>query len=90
MTITRTAFAIKDGQDRVGVISGRSLSVRSVLMLAVMLIAVRIALAAYANWQSANISTRVVAGLRQRLAVPFSSRPGKYSRPSGRGACRNS
>ena len=71
VAITRTAFAIKDGQDRVGIFSGWHLSVRAVLMLAVMLIAVRIALAAYASWQSADLSTRAVASLRQRLISAF-------------------
>jgi ATP-binding cassette, subfamily B, bacterial len=71
VAITRTAFAIKDGQDTVGILSGWSLSVRSVLLLALILIAIRLALAAFASWQSANVSTRVVARMRQRLVDAF-------------------
>ncbi|MEW6471666.1 MAG: ABC transporter ATP-binding protein [Actinomycetota bacterium] len=71
VTITRTAFAIKDGQDRVDLLTGSSLSIRAALSIAVALLAVRIALAAYAGWQSATVSTQVVARLRQRLADAF-------------------
>ena len=71
VAITRTAFAIKDGQDRVGIFSGWDLPVGSVLVLAAMLIAVRIALAIYASWQSANLAARVVARLRHRLVGAF-------------------
>ena len=71
VTITRTAFAIKDGLDEVEIAFDWSLSIRSVLLLAVMLIAIRITLAAYASMQSAKVSTRVVARLRQRLIDAF-------------------
>lgn len=71
LTITRCAFAIKDGHDRVSVAPGLSLSISSVLMVAVMLIGVRIGLAAYASRQSANVGTKVVSRLRQRLTNAF-------------------
>ena len=71
VAITRTAFAIKDGLDRVSVASGWFLSVGSVLGFAVVLIALRLALAAYAARQSANVSTRAVADLRHRLTDAF-------------------
>jgi ATP-binding cassette subfamily B protein len=69
--VTRTAFAITDGQDQIGVVSGWSLSVRATLLLAVSLVFLRIALAGFASWQSANVSTRVVAGIRHRLSRAF-------------------
>jgi ABC-type multidrug transport system fused ATPase/permease subunit len=71
VTITRTAFAIKDRQGHVGISSHWSLSLGSVLLLAVILIAMRLALSAYASWESAQVSTRVVARLRQRLTDTF-------------------
>jgi ABC-type multidrug transport system fused ATPase/permease subunit len=71
VAITRTAFAIKDGQERVGVLYGWSLSIRPVLALAVLLVAVRVALAAYASWQIANVASKVVSRLRQRVTSAF-------------------
>ncbi|HYH50198.1 MAG TPA: ABC transporter transmembrane domain-containing protein, partial [Acidimicrobiia bacterium] len=71
ITITRTGFAIKDGNDRIGVVSDWSLSLGSTLLIAVALIAFRVVLAALASWQSANVATRVVAQIRERLSQAF-------------------
>ena len=71
LTVTRAAFAVTKGQDRIGVVSGWYLSVPSTLLLAVALILVRIALAGYASWESARVSTGVVAEIRQRLSRAF-------------------
>jgi ATP-binding cassette subfamily B protein len=71
ITITRGAFAITDGADRVGVLAGWSLSVRSTLFFAVALIVVRIALVCHASWRSAELSARVVAGVRHRVSRAF-------------------
>jgi ABC-type multidrug transport system fused ATPase/permease subunit len=71
VAITRTAFAIKDGQDRVGVLYGWSFSVLSVLLLAVLLVAIRIGLAAYASRQSASVACEVVSRLRRRFTGSF-------------------
>ena len=73
VTLTRIAFAIKDGADRVGVLFGRSFSVREVLLLAVVLILARMACAVHTSWQSASVTTKVVAGLRERLTDSFLS-----------------
>jgi ABC-type multidrug transport system fused ATPase/permease subunit len=73
VTLTRIAFAIKDGQDRVGLLFGSSFDVRDVLLLAVMLVLCRITLAMYTGWQSATVTTKVVARLRQRLTDSFLS-----------------
>jgi ATP-binding cassette, subfamily B, bacterial len=69
--VTRAAFAITNGEDGVSVVSGRVLSVESTLLAAAALIVLRIALAAYASWTSANMATHVVASLRQRLSSAF-------------------
>ena len=71
VAITRTAFAVKDGQEGVGIMSGKSLSVWSLLGFSVVVIGIRIALAAYASRQSANVAARVVSQLRQRLTNAF-------------------
>jgi ABC-type multidrug transport system fused ATPase/permease subunit len=68
---TRAAFAITSGSDRVGVMAGWYLSVRSALTLSLVLVAVRIALAVVANWQAARVSSAVVARIRHRLARAF-------------------
>src|SRR5438477_6382342 len=51
VAITRTAFAITNGDDRIALLSDRSVSVGTMLSIAVALIAVRIALAGYTSWQ---------------------------------------
>jgi ABC-type multidrug transport system fused ATPase/permease subunit len=71
VTVTRAAFAITDRNDRISVMSSWQLSVESTLLLAVALIVLRIALAGYTSWQSANVSNRVVADIRQRLSRAF-------------------
>ena len=71
IAVTRAAFSITGGQDRVGVVAGLYLSVNHALLLALGLVVVRISLAACATWQSARLSTTVVAQLRQRLASAF-------------------
>ena len=71
VTVTRAALAITDDEDRTTIVSDWSLSVRSTLLLAVLLIIIRLVLAGYANWQSANISTRVVARIRHQLSRAF-------------------
>ena len=73
VTITRAAFAISRGQDRIGIVSGWYLPTLAALLLALALVASRVALAGYASWQSANVSTRVVATVRQRLSRAFLS-----------------
>jgi ATP-binding cassette, subfamily B, bacterial len=71
VTITRAAFAITTGDDQVAVVWGWRFAVSSTLLLAVALVATRIALACYAGWQSAHLSTRVVAEIRHRLSQAF-------------------
>jgi ABC-type multidrug transport system fused ATPase/permease subunit len=71
VTVTRAAFAIKDNEDWVSILGVWDLSVRSVLLFAVILISVRVALAAYTSRRSVNVSTKTVARMRQRLTDAF-------------------
>lgn len=71
ITVTRAAFAITNGDDRIGIVSGWFLSVRFTLLLAVALIAIRLAMAGYTSWQSSNLASGVVADLRHRLSRAF-------------------
>jgi len=71
VTITRTAFAIKDGGGRIAVVPGWTLPVEGALLLAVILIAIRITLVAYASRQSAKVGGMILARLRQRLTDAF-------------------
>ena len=69
--VTRTAFAITDKKDNVELISGRTLSVNSTLIVALALIAGRIALAAIASRQQANLISDAAALQRRRFASAF-------------------
>ncbi len=71
ITVTRAAFAITNGNDRIGVVSGWYLSVPMTLLLAVALVTVRVVFGSYASWQSAELSSRVVADIRHRLSHAF-------------------
>lgn len=69
--VTRAAFAITDGDDTVGIVSGWSLQLNQMLLLALVLVLLRLVLAISANWQSARLSTEAVATTRHRLAGAF-------------------
>lgn len=69
--VTRAAFAITGGDTGIPVGWGWSLSVAQMVMLLVSLIVIRTALAFTTTWQSANVSTQVVARLRHRLSRAF-------------------
>lgn len=71
VTVTRAAFAITDGKERVGIISNRFLSLNQTLLLGLGLILVRLALAAFASWHSARLTSSVVAEVRARLSAAF-------------------
>lgn len=71
VTVTRAAFGITAGNERVGIVAGWYLSVNHMLLLAFLLVAVRIALASYAAWQSARLSTTVPARVRVRMGDAF-------------------
>jgi ATP-binding cassette subfamily B protein len=71
ITVTRAAFAITGDADRVGIVAGVFLSVNKTLLLALVLVVMRIALASGAALLSARLSTDVVAKVRRRLAGAF-------------------
>ena len=71
IAVTRAAFAITDGDDRIGIVSGWFVPIHFALVLAVALIVIRVALAGYTSWQSAKLATGVVADLRHRLSRAF-------------------
>ena len=69
--VTRTAFAITGGKGQVGIVAGWFLSVNMTLLVAFGFVTARIAAAVWATWQSALLSTKVVARLRKRVARAF-------------------
>ncbi len=69
--VTRTAFAITDGDDRVNLVAGRSVTTWEILGILLVLVALRVAAAAAATWQSARLSALVVVELRERLGGAF-------------------
>ena len=71
VTITRAALAITDGAERVGIVAGWFVSINQMLLLAVLLVVVRVALAGLSIWQSARVSTSVVARIRGRLSRAY-------------------
>jgi ABC-type multidrug transport system fused ATPase/permease subunit len=71
VTVTRAAFAITNGKDRVGIVSNWFLSLDETLLLALGLILVRLALAAFASWHSARLTSSVVAEIRGQIATAF-------------------
>ena len=71
VTITRAALAITDGAERVGIVAGWFVSINQMLLLAVLLVVVRVALAGLSIWQTARVSTSVVARIRGRLSRAY-------------------
>jgi ABC-type multidrug transport system fused ATPase/permease subunit len=71
VTVTRAAFAITDGKDRFGVVAGIELSRAVALLVGLALVVLRIGLAVVSTWQSARLSSSVVASMRGDLAVAF-------------------
>jgi ABC-type multidrug transport system fused ATPase/permease subunit len=68
---TRLALAVTDHADRAELILGRSTTIAVGLWVALGLVAVRFALAWFANRLSADMGVRVAADLRRRLAAAF-------------------
>ena len=71
VAVTRAAFAITGGKDRIGIVAGWFLSVDHTLLLALSVVILRVSLAAFTSWRAAWLSTRVVARVRHRLASAF-------------------
>lgn len=71
VTVTRAAFAITDHKHRVGIFADRFLTVHQTLILALVLVLVRVGLAALASFQSAKLISNVIADVRHRLSSAF-------------------
>lgn len=69
--VTRTAFAVTDGAEQVGILAGWSMGINQALMLGALFVLARMCLAAFAVWQSARVSSAAVARIRRRLAAAF-------------------
>jgi len=71
ITVTRAAFAITDGDDRIGIVSGWYVTVPVALLLGLTFVVLRLGFSAFASWNSARLSAQVVADVRNRLASAF-------------------
>lgn len=69
--VTRAAFAITEGNDRIGVVAGWYLTNGQALALGAALVLLRLALAVWAASQAATVTTSTVAKLRRRLVDGF-------------------
>jgi ABC-type multidrug transport system fused ATPase/permease subunit len=73
ITVTRAAFAITGGSDRVGIIAGLYLSVTATLILAAALVVVRTALTLISLRIAADVTTSAVEAIRLEMADAFMS-----------------
>ncbi len=69
--VTRTAFAITDGDERVGLVASRFASFPQAIALAFLLVVLRAGLAVAAAWQSSHLNATATADLRLRLGHAF-------------------
>jgi ATP-binding cassette, subfamily B, bacterial len=68
---TRIAFSVTEGDQQVGLVAGRSVTMSSAISLSAALVVVRVGFAAAASWQSARMGSVVIADLRGRLGRAF-------------------
>ena len=71
VVMTRTAFAITDGRSEMGLFASYSVSVNTALLVAVMLLVGRFALAFSATRQGAALTSAVMTSQRRRVASAF-------------------
>ena len=71
VVMTRTAFAITDGRSEMGLFASYSVSVNTALLVAVMLLVGRFALAFSATNQGAALTSAVMTSQRRRVASAF-------------------
>lgn len=69
--VTRAAFAITDGDERVGIVASYYLSVNATLLVALGLVVVRMASASLSAWQGSRLASRSVADVRSQLSSAF-------------------
>jgi ATP-binding cassette subfamily B protein len=73
LLVTRTAFAITDDRSRFGAVAGRTLTVRSAVVIALALVVLRMVLAVIGSWQSAKLTSALIARTRTTLASSYLS-----------------
>jgi len=71
LTVTRSAFAITDGDERFGLVAGIEVSVTTAILVALVLVFARVGLTVVASWQSSRLAMAVVADMRRDLARAF-------------------
>jgi ABC-type multidrug transport system fused ATPase/permease subunit len=71
VAVTRSAFAITDGEERFGLVAGIEVSVKSAITLSLVLVVARVGLSVFTAWQSARLSMSVVGDIRRNLAGAF-------------------
>ncbi len=69
--VTKTAFAVTDGDQAVQLIAGIDPSLTVALGIGLLVVALRIAAAISSAWQSATLSSKLVASTRRQLANAF-------------------
>lgn len=69
--VTRSAFAITDGDDRFGVVAGIEVTVVGALLASLVLVVLRTVLAMLGAAQTAALSTSVIADVRRDLSRTF-------------------
>lgn len=69
--VTRSAFAITEGKNRVGVVASWYLSINLTLGLGFLLVAARVAMASWAGLHSSRLASGAVADVRADLATAF-------------------
>ena len=69
--VTRTAFAITDGDESFGLVAGAQVNTTEAIAIALVLVLVRVGLAVATKWQSSRLSASVIAEVRRDLAHAF-------------------
>ena len=69
--VSREAFAISEHEKRFEAFGGHSISITSGVFIALALVLVRLGMAVLGSWQTARLSSEVVARTRRRLARGF-------------------
>jgi len=68
---TRLAFAVTNGREELGVLAGRTLTTRSALVLAVVLVAIRVGGALLSTILAARMNVQITASLRMELTHAY-------------------
>lgn len=71
--MTRAAFAISDGNAELEVVGGRTIGLTAAVMAGLVLVVVRVAFGVLTSWQSARLTSSVIAENRSALALGFLS-----------------